>query len=50
MDQQSYGVVSVCGTNVNNKFAASFTLFNTLTQSILETKIILLEEAFPVLT
>ncbi|CAD8198517.1 unnamed protein product [Paramecium octaurelia] len=49
VDAYSKGVVSVCGTNINNKFAASFTLFNTLTQEVQETKIILLEEAFPTL-
>ncbi|CAD8091152.1 unnamed protein product [Paramecium primaurelia] len=49
VDPQSKGVVSVCGTKINNKFAASFTLFNTLTQQVMETKIIFLDQAFPVL-
>ncbi|CAD8089814.1 unnamed protein product [Paramecium primaurelia] len=49
VDKYSLGVVSVCGTNINNKFAASFTLFNTLTQKVQETKIIILNEAFPTL-
>ncbi|CAK59189.1 unnamed protein product (macronuclear) [Paramecium tetraurelia] len=49
VDAYSKGVVSVCGTNINNKFAASFTLFNPLTKEVQETKIIQLDEAFPTL-
>ncbi|CAD8203094.1 unnamed protein product [Paramecium octaurelia] len=49
VDQGSKGIVSVCGTKVANKFAASFTLFNPLNQEVMETKIIMLDQAFPVL-
>ncbi|CAD8105047.1 unnamed protein product [Paramecium sonneborni] len=49
VDPGSQGIVSVCGTKVVDKFAASFTLFNPINETILETKIILLNESFVIL-
>ncbi|CAK59619.1 unnamed protein product (macronuclear) [Paramecium tetraurelia] len=49
VDPGSNGIVSVCGTKVANKFAASFTLFNPLNQEVMETKLIMLDQAFPIL-